>query len=124
MTHLWEGRHPYYATEGNYFSGGMHVSFDSWEEFYEIEGNSDPDMNLVYRWDWQSEYGDDGEDVLSVFFVGQRKASLRSVSVIVVKSDESEVRAWLVKRAKTMAAIWNPIGLDLDESFLDNTDQE
>lgn len=128
MTHLWEVDHPYYASEGNYFSNDCHREWESWADFFYEFGDSDPDMNLVYRWDWRKVNPDeyDGEedvpdgDLLTVYFVGQRKAMHFSSEVIVQESDEPEVRKWLTERAKTIAAIWNPIllsnGSETDET--------
>lgn len=119
--HLWEIDHPYYCNQGNYFVGGdrrseVHNSYDSWAEFFEEWGDADPDMNLVFRWDWQRDSGEDlGEDEepepdkLQVFWVLQRKAILRSTECIVTEADEPAVRAWLLDRAKTVAAIWEPL---------------
>lgn len=115
---LWEAAHPYYAMTGNYYRGGneCHTEYESWAEFFEAEGDSDPDLNLVYRWDWSVPDPDDYADgelmppeEFSVFWVGQRKALLRSTSFPVAREDEPAVRAWLTDRAKTMAAIWAPI---------------
>lgn len=121
MTHLWEIDHPYYCTEGNYLASGstlseVHTQYESWSDFFEDWGDSDPDMNLVFRWDW---HGPDpslyveGEDVptthtLLVHWVLQRKAYLRSTAVEVTEADEPAVRAWLAERAKKIAAIWEP----------------
>jgi hypothetical protein len=119
--HLWEIDHPYYAAQGNYYarpSEGLHVTYDSWADFMDEQGNSDHDMNLVYRWDWQRPDLDDyepgeelGPDVLQVFWVGQRKAILRSTECVVTEADEPAVRAWLTDRARTITAIWDPVSL-------------
>lgn len=122
---LWETDHPYYCNEGNYYarpSDGLHTTYDSWADFYEDWGTNDPDLNLVFRWDWQRadpddyEPDDDGitrvpEDRLLVFWVLQRKAILRSTECVVTEADEPAVRAWLEDRAKTIAAIWEPLSL-------------
>ena len=112
MTHLWNAAHPYYATEGNYFSNDCTVEFASWEEF-KTDGSwdSDVDMNLVYRWDWTKANPEEGvdADTLNIFFVGQRKALHRSEHITITDADEPEVRAWLIERARTIAAIWAPI---------------
>jgi hypothetical protein len=93
--HLWEIDHPYYCTEGN-----------------------DHDMNLVFRWDWKRADPDDYEDgeelppdTLAVYWVLQRKAILRSTECVVTEADEPAVRAWLADRAKTVAAIWQPLAV-------------
>lgn len=121
--HLWEIDHPYYCSEGNYFVGAdrwgeVHSEYDSWQEFIDEWGVTDHDMNLVFRWDWKrsdpDDYEDDEEvppDTLYVYWVLQRKAILRSTECVVTEADEPAVREWLASRAKTIAAIWEPIAL-------------
>lgn len=125
--HLWETDHPYYCTTGNYFVPGtrwheVHNSYDSWADFYEDWGNNDPDLNLVFRWDWKRSDPDDYEpdddgitrvpaDTLQVFWVLQRKAILRSTECVVTEADEPAVLAWLRDRARTITAIWQPLTL-------------
>lgn len=115
---LRDANHPYYATQGNYFSNDCHADYPSWAEFVEAEGDSDLDMNLVYRWDWTvpdpSDYDLDlGETIppetLDLFYVGQRKALHRSVSVEIQREDESAVRDWLMVRAEHMRLVWAPL---------------
>ena len=54
MPHLWEIKHPYYCNEGNYFAReSCCTEYGSWADFMEEGGDSDFDMNLVFRWDWR-----------------------------------------------------------------------
>lgn len=114
---LWETDHPYYAEEGNYYSNGCHAEVETWTDFLSDFGDDDLDMNLVYRWDWNvpdpNDYGDDEEvptESLSIFYVGQRKALLRSVAVSTVeRSEEPEIRAWLAVRAEHLRKVWEPL---------------
>ncbi|TKJ24348.1 hypothetical protein [Blastococcus sp. CCUG 61487] len=114
--HLWEVDHPYYSTHGNYFSRDYHAAYGSWVEFVEDAGDDDLDMNLVYRWDWQVPDPDDYEpdeemppETLDLFYVGQRKAIHRSVSVTVQREDEPAIRDWLIVRAEHMRRVWEPL---------------
>lgn len=123
--HLWDVNHPYYAAQGNYYArpdAGLHAEYSSWVEFMESEGDSDLDMNLVYRWDWQVPDPDDYKyeleedadvilppETLDLFYVGQRKALLRSVSVEVQREDEPAIREWLTVRAEHMRKVWEPL---------------
>lgn len=116
MRHLWEIDHPYYAAHGNYFSIECHERYPSWAQFFEWEGDLDLDMNLVYRWDWTvpdpSDYDEDEEmpaETLDLFYVGQRKAKLRSVSVVVQREDEPAIRKWLTIRAEHIRKVWEPL---------------
>jgi hypothetical protein len=106
---LWEAKHPYAACEGNYFSSECHSHHETWAEFLEEEGNSDLDMNLVYRWDWRVADEVEPGDVLELYFIGQRKAVARSVYVNVKKSDEPAVRAWLQPRLQRLLELWAPM---------------
>lgn len=106
--HLWEYDHPYYCNEGNYYSNECHHTFCSWEDFYVGWGDSDMDMNLVFRWDWTIDE-ETGEHSLFVGFMGQRKGRYQSCRVTVVPEDEDTVRAWLTVRAKHMVAVWAPL---------------
>ena len=113
--------HPYYASEGNYFSNGCHTEHESWSDFIEEEGDGDLDMNLIYRWDWSTPDPDDydpaGEpdypmpdhDTLKLFYIGQRKALARSVFVTVHDDDEDAVMAWLQVRADHLRLVWAPL---------------
>ena len=87
-------------------------------EFLAEWGDTDKDMNLVFRWDWQrddGEYLEEGEepepDKLLVFWVLQRKAILRSTECVVTEDDEPAARAWLAERGQYLAAIWEPFNL-------------
>lgn len=120
--HLWDADHPYYCAEGNFYKAGQHSHDGTWAEFYDQVRDWDPDMNLLFRWDWfptpkDVEELDLSEEsarntTLQTFWVGQRKASLWSMECTVTEADEPAVRAWLEERAKTITAIWAPITLD------------
>ena len=118
-SHLWEVDHPYYCAEGCFRANGHYETYESWAEFTETGWfTSDPDMNLLFRWDWQSwkrhpdpDLRSDSPDELQLFFVLQRKADQYSMGVRVTDDDEPAIRAWLEERAKTIAAIWAPLAL-------------
>lgn len=116
-TPLFETDHPYYANQGNYYSNECHFTADSWEDFLSEMGETDLDMNLLYRWDWERpdplNY-EDGEEMpnesLRLFYVGQRKAYLYSYEVFnVTREQEPEIRSWLTVRAERMRQIWEPL---------------
>ena len=123
IKHLWEYDHPYYCNEGNYLASPVNHAhlecwqkYDSWKAFFEDWGGTDPDLNLVFRWDWHAwhlEYPEDypgsEKHELTLFFMLQRKAFNKSVTVAVTEADEPAIREWLRQRAKTVAAIWEPL---------------
>jgi hypothetical protein len=113
VTHLWEIDHPYYAAEGNYFATGWHNHFASWEAFTAETHfyKGDRDQNLLYRWDWRKPGHHDwtGTEMLSLYFVLQRKGICCSVEMPISEAHEPTVRRWLDQCAGFLAAIWEPI---------------
>lgn len=116
-THLWETDHPYYCAEGNFYTRGNHNLCESWQEFHDLVGDWDPDMNLLFRWDWfrPEDVADDDHsgDRLLTFWVGQRKALQYSYECPITVADEPAVREWLEKCARTITALWAPLDLGL-----------
>ncbi|WP_336790379.1 hypothetical protein [Gordonia malaquae] len=125
--HLWEIDHPYYASDGCYYTPGtqwadVHTEYPDWSSFIEEWGDADPDYNLVYRWDWNREDPSDYTyeiendpefvmpgDTLHIYFMLQRKAKPHSIRIDITEADEPAVLAWLTERAETIRAIWAPI---------------
>ena len=125
--HLWEYDHPYYCNEGNYLASPVRDAelncwqeYESWQDFYDDWGDTDPDLNLLFRWDWKAwhlewpedypdEEGRTEQHQLLLYFMLQRKAFNKSIYVTLTADDEPAVRKWLTQRARTMAAIWSPL---------------
>lgn len=118
---LWEADHPYYMTEGNYFSNDCHTEWASLGLFLEVFGNADIDRNLVFRWDWREgkdwdlpEYnGSDADRAFDLMLqmIQQRKASLVSHRIKVCRNDEPAARAYLEKHAERNSENWEPISV-------------
>lgn len=109
---LWEARHDYYCNEGNYYSNDCGAEYESWADFLSEEGDSDMDMNLVFRWDWRE--GEDweipaGQAQLLLFWIGQRKGIYRYSRVTVTRDDEPAIRAWLEPRFAHLKGLWEPL---------------
>ena len=114
---LWEVKHPYYCSESNYFDRGYSSQYNSWEEFLELEGDNDPDLNFVFRWDWKTynapdsdEYDPDEPETneFQVCYVLQRKGIYRPVTVKVNREDEPKIREWLKSKMELMKEVWEP----------------
>ena len=107
--HLWEWNHPYYCEKGCYYANDCHNIYGSWAEFLEEYGidKADIDMNRLHRWDWKID-GDieTGSHMLSLFYVGQRKARPWSMDVMVCPADEPAVREFLVAHWEHNRKIW------------------
>lgn len=119
--HLWEGYHPYYC------GGETWGTLTSWDQFIEEYGESDPDHNLVIRWDWltgaeASEYLDMEKDeddqshpdltrdALMIGFALPRKDRLGRVVIRVTRHDEPRIRAWLEEKLAHFMKHWVPLG--------------
>lgn len=119
--HLWEADHAYYCNEGNYYAPGRDqptAHYGSWPSFHESEGDSDPDYNLLFRWDWYeggfggSEFTGDvnyRNGALHLFWMGQRKGLYRWTTVEVCRADEPAVREWLQGRFDYLKSLWEPL---------------
>lgn len=105
MSTIRNAHHPYYATLGCYFSNECHHTAASWDEFMGNMGESDMDMNLLYRWDWQ-------DQELDLFFILQRKAIPLSYTVMVDSTDEPAIREWLDARWRHLRKVWTPLSGD------------
>ncbi len=114
---LWEADHPYYCNEGNYFASGNDQPvqvYESWTDFFTEEGDSDPDMNLLFRFDWRKADPDEEKwgnkvDTLLLFWIGQRKGLYRWTEVHVKDDDEEAVKSWLQSRFNYLKSIWHPL---------------
>lgn len=115
--HLWEVDHPYYCNEGNYYAPGNdqpYCEYESWPEFIASEGDSDFDMNLLFRWDWrkadpEGKYWGNEEDMLLLFWMGQRKGLYRWTEIKVCDADEPAVRDWLTTRWNYLVLLWDGV---------------
>lgn len=117
-THLWDAKHSYYCTEGQFFSTQAHYptifEFGSWAEFFQEMGQADDDLNLLFRWDWQ-EGADFTGDVnyrngrLKLFYMVQRKGYHTCSIVEVCRADEPAVRAYLEQKVAFLKSLWEPL---------------
>jgi hypothetical protein len=121
--HLWEVDHPYRCEDQNYLGKASNWGDvdQTWAEFV-ADGNDDwdPELNLVFRWDWRclererAEWdGDDpywgAHDLLFLHIMLQRKGHYRTFRVRVEKSDEPAVREFLTKSWQAMRELWTPL---------------
>ena len=120
--HLWEADHPYYCSEGNYYSNEPYAKHSTWPAFLENFKDSDIDMNLIFRFDWR-----EGEDWglgkfngdpyyrngnLQIFFVFQRKGIFACHEISVCRADEPSVIEFLKPRWQHMRELWAPLSTD------------
>jgi hypothetical protein len=110
--HMWEAEHNYYMTDHSYWGHDTITYYKSWKAFLESEEDSDPDYNLIFRWDWKPTVADDqyGEVQMKLHFywATQRKGYFRTTITDVNKQDEPMVRAWLHPRFEHLLRLWEP----------------
>jgi hypothetical protein len=120
--HLWECKHAYYCNESNYTSRdpvGQH--YKSFSDFIEEWGDADTDYNLLFRWDWEEEDAETGEEnyngddnyrngTLKLFWMLQRKGHYVFQTVDVCRADEQNVIAFLKPRLQHLRSLWEPLG--------------
>ncbi len=119
MKHLWEVDHPYYCSEGNFYSHEPYAWHDCWDDFGMVD--SDPELNLLFRWDWTPPTEEDCETIafsedesvkestLQLFFVMQRKGIFCCREIKVARSEEPKIRDWLQSRLPHLLALWEPL---------------
>lgn len=121
---LWEIKHPYYCTEGQYFSTQSNyqtiTEFKSWHDFLEEWGDADKDYNFLFRWDWDELDSETGENTfngdeyyrngrLKLFYMLQRKGYHSCCIVDVCRADEPHVAKFLREHWEHMRVMWEPI---------------
>lgn len=123
--HLWEVKHPYDCTEGQYTSSQHNFKtifeYESFSDFLEEWGNADLDYNLVFRWDWEEATDEDEEPIpfsgdvhekngtLKIFFMMQRKGYHSCSLVKVCRADEPAVIEFLTPRMEVLRRLWAPL---------------
>jgi len=116
---LYESSHPYYC--GSY--GGNSLVYESWNHFLQDIGNKWDDDDLVVRWDWMTEHGENYADVgrnktqpddnyrdgfLYIFQVLQRKGIVNKFKISVCRADEPSIAQWLFKRLEYLVNnVWS-----------------
>ena len=100
---LWEYEHPYYCS----YKGSYCESYESFDSYLEANSDSDDDLNLLFRWDWDII---DGKDhLLSLYYVLQRKGVVMVDEISVVKDDEERIREFLESKLAYLKKVWEPI---------------
>lgn len=103
--------HPYHCEEQNFRARGDDTihRFESWASFMEDGwGDSDMDLNLLFRWDWHEDR-EWTDYTLQLCFMLQRKGDYRCVEVKTTDIDAPAVREWLTKRWQHLCRLWAPI---------------
>ena len=101
--------HPYYCSEGNYYSNEARSRYDTFTDFYQEMGDSDVDMNLVFRWDIHKE---DEKELYSaeIFIMHQRKGRFWPIKIdLITEEDVPKFIEYITKHWNLLKKLWKPI---------------
>lgn len=101
---LWDYEHPYYMTEGCYFSNECVTEYSSWMEFLAELSDSDIDYNRVHRWDFNEK-----KDMINIYFILQRKAYTSSCHVKIKPEDHDQIKEYLKPHALLNRDLWKGV---------------
>jgi len=110
--------HEYYCNTGNFFSNECSFTCETVQEFLDLMGDSDMDMNLLFRWDVKKHEVYDEEDenedspkgyYAEMFFMGQRKGVFTSYQIEkITEQDVEAFVAFVEPRYKHLMSLWAP----------------
>lgn len=111
MKRLWEVEHPYHCSPHDYYRPPSEtLEYETIDEFLLEFGDSDIDMNYVFRWDWHTDAGESMTlDRVEIFFIKQRKGIFMPVIVThPSRDDEPKLRKFLEKHWHLTQKLWDP----------------
>lgn len=106
--------HDYYCSDSAYHNLGFETNYKNFRAFYEEMGNSDEDMNLVFRFDVKTRDENEIEEdtsryYMEIFIVHQRKGRFVPFFIEnVYEIDFELIRDYLEKRFAKIKQIWSP----------------
>jgi hypothetical protein len=100
--------HDYYCSESNYYSNEAAQHYKTFKNFISEMGESDVDMNLVFRWDIK--LLDDQTYTCDIFIMQQRKGRFMPFSIDLIEEDDVPAFIDYVKKHfNKLLSIWKPI---------------
>ena len=103
---LKDKKHPYYCSEGNYYSNDCYQRFDSFDDFLEGWADCDIDYNRIHRWDI-SEGDDEYPAEVSFYYILQRTAIARSCHFPYDPADDDRIREFLRPHKEYNDLLWD-----------------
>lgn len=120
VRHLWESDHPYYCLASNYDAVDRSHHYPSWDSFLEARAFEDPDLNLLFRFDWIEEPADGTGSkpcgTLYLFFILQRIGCFSICTIDVARDDEPSIIPFLQRRYQRMLDVWHPFSTGMTET--------
>ena len=101
-------RHNYYCSESSFYNLGFDTSYETWGDFISDMGNSDLDMNLVFRWDVKK--CDEVGYYMEIFIIHQRKGRFVPFFIKYIEDkDLHSILEFLKKRKSHLKNLWEGI---------------
>lgn len=103
-------KHDYYCCEQNYYSREAYTSYKTFTDFINEMGESDIDMNLVFRWDIKKY--DEGHYCMLICIMHQRKGRYWPQEIEkVTEEDVPGIIKYLTPHLDKLKQIWKPFTL-------------
>ena len=106
--------HDYYCSDSAHHNLGFETDYKNFKDFYNEMGNSDDDMNLVFRFDIKTRdeneiVGDTSKYFMEIFMVHQRKGRFVPFFIEnVYETDFELIKEYLERKYAKIQQIWSP----------------
>jgi len=106
--------HDYYCSDSSWFNLGFDTNYKTFKDFHAEMGQSDDDMNLVFRFDIKEREQNEIENETSkyymeIFMVHQRKGRFVPFFIENVFEEDFELlKQYLEKKYLKIQQIWSP----------------
>ena len=109
--------HDYYCSDSAYHNLGFQTDYKKFKDFYDEMGNSDDDMNLVFRFDIKTRdeneiEGETSKYFMEIFMVHQRKGRFVPFFIEnVYETDFELMKEYLQRKYHKIQQIWSPFSV-------------
>ena len=106
--------HDYYCSDSSWFNLGFDTNYKTFKDFHAEMGESDDDMNLVFRFDIKQRDSDETQSeipsyYMEIFMVHQRKGRFVPFFIENVFEEDFELLInYLQKKYAKIQQIWSP----------------
>lgn len=105
-------KHDYYCSDSSWFSLGFDTQYKTFKDFYEEMGESDDDMNLVFRFDIKEREENEiteSKYYMEIFMVHQRKGRFVPFFIEnVYEEDFEKLNQYLDRKYNKIQQLWKP----------------
>jgi len=104
-------KHPYYASDSNYYANEAGLSYPSMSDFLADFAYADIDMNLIYRWDVHFSSANGNETYWAQVFIIQQRNGIYTPVIIHLfeEKDVPDFVSLVSKHKEKLLELWKPI---------------